>query len=137
MPQENTYCARCERPIDNIRKRFDYCPYCKDYFNGAPLGCKKPDCIAMSENNEEFIFCPHCGGEFEEEPYNCKNPECSAVNMFFRKVRGFTKTNCFTCLKNYKGPALERATASFFIFLRSLIQISMSHYIFVLFFLAL
>ena len=126
MPQEeNTYCARCEKPINStrIKKRSDNCPYCGDRFDGTPFGCRKSKCIAMNKKDKQFTFCPHCGGEFEGKPYNCKNPKCSATNMFFRRVRGFTKTNCFTCLKNYKGPAPKRAMASFFIFLRSLIQI--------------
>ena len=101
---EKIHCARCEKLISNIgtRKRLDHCPYCGDKFNGTPLGCKKPECIAMSKKNKQFIFCPHCGGEFEGEPYNCKNPKCSAINMFFRKVQNFTSANCFICMEYYE-----------------------------------
>ena len=103
MLQENTHCARCEKLISNgIKKRLDHCPYCGDRFDGTPLGCKKPKCIAMNKKNKQFIFCPHCGGEFEGEPYNCKDPKCSAKNMFFRKVQNFTSANCFICMEYYE-----------------------------------
>lgn len=122
MQQKNIYCARCERSISDIgtKKRLDHCPYCGDRFDGTPFGCEKPDCIAKSKENKQFIFCPHCGGEFEGELYSCKNPECSATNMFFQKVCGFTSTNCFFCLKNYKGPASKKRQPSFFYFLKTI-----------------